>query len=345
VNLGYGFWYVHSSIFFITTYFSDYILVPIRSRNQVIRALEDRGFQFEHTTSSYVNPAHNRSASTQSFETLQRLHTKQGQLSPPPGTPPPTSIQELEARTFAMLKRRGVSPTVDSKLRLVQCAGRKNPSFGISSGTYSYSNGSGNARNSGTMSSSADDGLHLGIVRSLIVSPSPSFISLTLTDTEPISLLLSQSLLANFPPDTLLGATSEEYLIPISLDLRELPEQSTGIVCGVAGRLVGGTRGGLSGGGGSGGSGGVEMSYLSTARAGTVMVGEEERERALKALGASEGDGEVGTEAEAQMTIKWGKNKLIFEGSENVKISLQSVAGDFGIGMKRWQHIVCISGG
>lgn len=56
--------------------------------------------------------------------------------------------------------------------------------------------------------------------------------------------------------------------------------ESTGIVCGVAGRLVGGTTGQLED--------PVEMSYLSTARAGTVMVAEEELERALGALRGAE---------------------------------------------------------
>ncbi len=44
----------------------------------------------------------------------------------------------------------------------------------------------------------------------------------------------------------------------------------------MAGKLVGGTTGGMKE--------AVEMSYLSTARAGTVMVSESELERALDAL-------------------------------------------------------------
>jgi hypothetical protein len=99
--------------------------------------------------------------------------------------------------------------------------------------------------------------------------------------------------------------------IPITFDLRDLPLESTGIVCGVAGRLVGVTSmaGSSTGSGedeyeygaGSGsseyGSGmgrrasrPVEMCYLSTARAGNVMVLEEDLQRTLQALrGAGEG--------------------------------------------------------
>lgn len=131
----------------------------------------------------------------------------------------------------------------------------------------------------------ADDKLHLGLVRCLISAPLPSFLSLTLTDAEPPSLLLEKRLLHHFESagetdcSVLLGS-KEDILIPIVLDLRELPLESTGIVCGVAGRLVGATQGQLEQ--------AVEMSYLSTARAGTVMVPEDELERALQALSGAE---------------------------------------------------------
>ncbi|KAF2785770.1 hypothetical protein K505DRAFT_368820 [Melanomma pulvis-pyrius CBS 109.77] len=247
------------SIFFITTYFSDYILVPLRFRTQVVHALEERGFQFEDQTSSYVNPNHhsrNKHSSTSSFEVQ------------PPGTPPPANISELQTKTFATLKRCNIIPTVDSDLRLVQCAGRRDSANGMNQG-----------RNRNSMTSAADDALHLGLVKCLISSPYPRFLSLTLTDTEPASLLLDHTLLPNFTQDILLGS-KDDFLIPITLDLRELPMESTGIVCGVAGRLVGGTSGTIEN--------AVEMSYLSTARAGTVMVGEDELSRALGALRGAE---------------------------------------------------------
>jgi hypothetical protein len=159
------------------------------------------------------------------------------------------------------LKRRSIVPTVDQDIRLVQCAGRRD-------GT-----------NRTSTPSAADDALHLGLVKCLIAPPHPRFLSLTLTDTEAASLLLDHTLLPNFAQDVLLGSR-DEYLTPITLDLRDLPVESTGIVCGVAGRLVGATAGQLES--------PVEMSYLSTARAGTVMVVEEELDRALGALRGAE---------------------------------------------------------
>ena len=211
----------------------------------MIQALEDKGLRFEDHTSSYINPNHySRKLSVPTFEVQ------------PPGTPPPATVSELQDRTFATLKRRNIVPTVDSKIRLVQCGSRR----------YSQSNGNGNP---------AEDALHLGLVKCLISSPCPKFLSLTLADCEPASLLIDHALISNFSQDVLLGSR-DEYLIPITLDLRDLPMESTGIVCGVAGRLLGETSEGFQE--------PVEMSYLSTARAGTVMVKADEQDRALKAL-------------------------------------------------------------
>ena len=98
--------------------------------------------------------------------------------------------------------------------------------------------------------------------------------------------------------------------MPITLDLRELPLEASGIVCGVAGRLAQGTKmqelgqgspvvgpGGRekssSGGGTDPDGGGTEISFLSTARAGTVIVKESELDRAMRAL-------EEGAEAERE---------------------------------------------
>ena len=78
--------------------------------------------------------------------------------------------------------------------------------------------------------------------------------------------------------------------MPIFLDLVDLPLESTGIVCGVAGRLVEEMRRsprvddgeGLEG---NGGGKAAELSYLSTARAGAVMLTAGGAERALEMLG------------------------------------------------------------
>jgi hypothetical protein len=230
-------------IFFISTYFSDYILVPAKSRSSVTKALQQRGFVFERYSDSFVtSTSHHRHSSSTSSITSQ--------------TSPPTTLADLERRTFDTLRAQNVIPQVNEDAKLILCAGRR----------------------SGRKGNGDDGSLKLGLVRCLVSQP--QFMSVTLTDTEPASLLLQKDMLSMFDADAdMLLGSKEDVLIPIILDLRGLPVESTGIVCGVAGRLVGGTKGGYANGGGV-----VEMSYLSTARAGTVMVAENDISRAVAAL-------------------------------------------------------------
>ncbi|KAL7270633.1 hypothetical protein RUND412_006651 [Rhizina undulata] len=235
------------SIFFITTYFSDYILVSAKNKNNVVKALHRRGFVFEKYSDSFVtSPTHYRNSSSLSSFTI------------PPSTPPhTTTVDELSSHTFATLKKQNVVPHVNKNTKLIQCAGRR--SFGKFNGNQ-------------------DNGLFLGLVKCFISQP--QFMSVTLTNAEPASLILQKEMLHNFGPGDALLGSKNDVLIPIVLDLRGLPVASTGIVCGVAGRLIGkGNRGILDG------PEPVEMSYLSTARAGTVMVAEEDIDRAIEALG------------------------------------------------------------
>lgn len=172
--------------------------------------------------------------------------------------PSSPTIGDLESSTFTALRKQNVIPEVDQIIKLVLCAGRRSARGGCR----------------------GDDAriLKLGLIRCLVAQP--KFMSITLTDTEPASLLLEKDMLSMFDSDSdILLGSKDDVLIPITLDLRGLPAESTGIVCSVAGRLVGGTKSGFSD-----GHGAVEMSYLSTARAGTVMVAENDIERAMAAL-------------------------------------------------------------
>jgi hypothetical protein len=187
----------------------------------------------------------------------------------------------------------------------------------------------------------------------------PQFLSLTLAALDPAaSLLLERRLLPRFERRSvdedgsglLLGAQGD-YLVPIMLDLRDLPLEASGIVCGVAGRLAEATHNASRDGTGedtiSVGSHGssvigavpklfdtfgtrlgisekkssssqhqlaptthhlkpdldasadaVEISFLSTARAGTIIVGEDELRRAIDALEAEKVQDSPAAEAE-----------------------------------------------
>lgn len=294
-----------SSIFFITSYFSDYILVPIRHRATVVTAFEARGFRFQHDPTAGAHSLISTPV-TLRREFLPGPASPAITLTPPsfnhqphraPGTPPPSTLAELQTRTFATLRRRGIRPSADPSIQLVQCAARKHDHHTDDS----------------TDASLAMLRLRLGLVRCFGTSPRPRFLSLTLCAVEPASILLERRFLAYFSsaadtqPSSLglngLGITDEDDdddeddyeviddaddsvllgamqdpLVPIMLDLRELPWESSGIVCGIAGRLVGeGHEGGVR-------TALADMSYLSTARAGAVVVARADLGKAMEAL-------------------------------------------------------------
>lgn len=276
-------------------------------------ALENRGFQFNTETATFVtNPL---------SPVLER------RLSDliPPATPPPSTLSELQTRTFDILRKHQITPSVDNTLRLVQCAAH-----------HEYH----------THESSLSI-LHDALTTVLLID-NPRFLSLTLAALDPAaSLLLEKRLLPRFARHPAYGSTSyedgsglllgskEDHLIPITLDLRDLPLEASGIVCGVAGRLANatttpsppaesspvgshtssivgsvpglfdsfGTRLSLSDHAPThslqplrathhlqpdvdAGGDAVEISFLSTARAGTIIVGEDELRRAIDALEA-----------------------------------------------------------
>lgn len=251
-------------IFFITTYYTDFILIPSKDRQTVVQTLLARGFEFSENDSAYVAPtaiSHSRGVSAS---------------SDPPSTPPPSNVAELQLRTFSQLKKRNVVPFVEPGLHLVQCSGKELVREDeYSSRPASNGNGANGPHHQSSWLDNIDSKLYVGLISALVLQP--KFLSVTLAQEDAPSLLLDKSLLWLFG-DSIAGDT-EGDLVPIFLDLVNLPLESTGIVCGVAGKLVDDIRihepAGLQG---------SELSYLSTARAGAVILSSEGSARALEAL-------------------------------------------------------------
>jgi cellobiose dehydrogenase (acceptor) len=184
------------------------------------------------------------------------------------GTPPPTSISELQSKTFKLLARNKISPFVDPSIELVTCAGLKDSTPSASETHFT------------------EGKLQLGLTRVLTSFPPPKFFSATLTDAESTSLTMEKRLLDHFPDggdDLLLGTQGPEQMA-ITLDLKDLPLEITGIVCGVSSRLTDGMRGRI-------GREMFNMSYLSTSRAGHVIVYEDELEEVMDALRGAQANG------------------------------------------------------
>ncbi|KAJ5270303.1 hypothetical protein N7505_006061 [Penicillium chrysogenum] len=259
------------SIFFISTYFSDYIIVPKQSKGS--------------------------------------------------GHRPPSTLGELQTRTFNNLRKNQITPSVDDSLRLVQCAAH-----------HEYH----------TQDSSMS--ILRDALTTVLLVDEPRFLSLTLAALDPAASLLLEKRTRSYEDGSgLLLGSKEDHLIPITLDLRDLPLEASGIVCGVAGRLADAATvphphphapahvlpdsasGSAIDSGASSAIGSVsnlfdsfgtrlaalsidksahglhplpshhlqpgvdvadavEISFLSTARAGTIIVGEDELRRAIGAL-------------------------------------------------------------
>ncbi|KAI1853645.1 hypothetical protein JX266_001629 [Neoarthrinium moseri] len=249
-------------IFFITTYYSDFILVPAKDRQTVQQALLARGFEFSEYESAFVSPStHTRGSSTSSG---------------PPSTPPPSNVAELQTRTFDLLKRRNVVPYIEDDLSLVVCSGRDTKTTQMSDyrrpapSRQPTGNGHGSRR---SWLDNVDTKLYTSLISVLVLQP--RFLSMTLAQEDPPSLLLDKSHLGVFG-DSVVGDMSGD-LVPIFLDLENLPLEATGIVSGVAGKLVSEMRmaeTGVS----------EQLSYLSTARAGAVILSHEQSMKALEVM-------------------------------------------------------------
>ena len=220
--------------------------MPVRARGQVIRALEQRGFVFERDPATDVDMAGQ-------LHEIPPNSSSSSEFRSALGDQPPSSAAELEGRTFKLLTVHGIAPEVNREIRLVHCAGR---------------------RGSPGRHLPQDSELRIGLMQCLIHQP--RFLSLTLTQTESASLLLQHKALANFGSDDILLGVKDVILIPIMLNLQSLPIEAPGIICGVAGKLKDVPTGRVDR--------AMEMSYLSTARTGTVMVEERDLGKAVKAL-------------------------------------------------------------
>ncbi|KAL2760644.1 hypothetical protein ACRALDRAFT_1066868 [Sodiomyces alcalophilus JCM 7366] len=257
------------SIFFISTYYSDFILVPAKDRELVVKALTERGFVLHR------------------YEKDSFVASRHGYITPtiaPVAAPSPATIAELFSRTFNQLKKRSVEPIVQDGLRLVQLSARDAYLRGTGIGECYIEDSprrfsqSGYGRNGGANGrhppqplwiDTVDARLYASLISALVSQP--RFFSLTMAIEDPPSLLLDRNLLPLFG-DILIGDRGNE-LVPISLDLVNMPFEATGIVCGVAGKIVQEltmTRPG--------------MSYLSTACAGTVILSPEQAAQALEIL-------------------------------------------------------------
>lgn len=244
-------------IFFITTYYSDFILAPTHERPRVIDALSSKGFDFLED---------NRFFNQASY--------KHGHVRFSGPDTPPAIIAELQRKTFELLKKRSVTPFADHTLELLLAGGRDVSQLPGGFACYPSPNRRKNslpeARRATTWGDGVDPRLFNCIVSALVSQP--RFLSVTLAEEDPPSVLMDKKLLSLFG-ESVVGDFNTT-LIPIFLNLENLPSEVTGVVSGVAGKLVQEMKVKNM----------LEMSYLSTARASAVVLPKEQAERALSIL-------------------------------------------------------------
>lgn len=177
-------------------------------------------------------------------------------------------------RTFKLLKKHNVIPNIEPDLRLIHCSGKDvwhvDDDYSRPSRSHSGNNGNYHQPHRESWVDKVDTKFYTSLILSLVSKP--RFLSVTLTAEDEPSLLLDKRLLDNFG-DSLIGPT-ESDLTPIFLDLVDLPFEATGIVAGVAGKLVEEMVMEQN----------AELSYLSTAKTGAVILSSEHAERALDIL-------------------------------------------------------------
>ncbi|KAH6637042.1 ACT domain-containing protein [Chaetomium tenue] len=277
------------SIFFITTYYSDFILVPTKDRQAVVETLLARDFVFsdDDGQTNLVCGTSPTTATATTTPTTRHTHAPPPtpQTQPPaPQTTDPATITTLQQRTFTLLQKRHITPYLSPGLTLVQCSGIRGavtPSHQPSAKPKPNPQARAQQQpRAPAWVDTIDTKLYTSIVTALAAAP--RFLSVTLAPDDPPALLVDRGLLGVFG-DSLVGPLGVEYddgaLVPIFLDLADLPFEAAGIVSGVAGRLVSEMGVGVVGGGG------VELSYLSTARAGAVILGRAGAKVALRVLG------------------------------------------------------------
>ncbi|CDK25419.1 unnamed protein product [Kuraishia capsulata CBS 1993] len=248
------------SIFFISNYFSDIVLIPENAREKVVSALEVKGFHFSDISGSYMvdrtavstPPSPSSMAPVESSAPSSRKPSLQDSIT---GNDLPE--ENLESRTFKVFKTAGIKPHVHTHAKLLITGARS----GSCSKTITT-----------TATALAKFPVNPPEFGSALTTESfPEYFAITRASSQEVALVLPKSHRTRsklgFQSKYLVGSSSDVF-IPVVIDLSKLPVDSKGIVAGVASKLIHNAdlRGEAEM---------FEMSYLSMAKAGIVMIPRE----------------------------------------------------------------------
>lgn len=216
------------SILFITTYFSDYVLVASRQMKKVRKVLLDRGFSFADLSQSALSMGNSIRSRSTTGESVPSTRS-----SSPVGIDFDDEFDDIEDSihngSYDSVKSRDAHEKESNTLEFLR---RGKIPVKVSRGTKLLMLGS-RVQFSDYV---------IPLTKVFLRKELPEFFSITRAPETSPSFLITQDLAQEFDPQTLLGIDTAEVLIPIMLDLSGLTGVGglggCGIVCGVVDELM-----------------------------------------------------------------------------------------------------------
>lgn len=222
------------SLFFLSSHFSDIVLIPYNLKKKVINILTKHNFQFSDISNSYIVTSNT-----------------EDEVQPPKADP---SNEKLEITTFNLFKSSKIKPKINKQVNLLLTGARPGETMDTIFKT----------------------------AKIISANNVPDYFAITRTSINEVSLILPKSArkreLMGFSTNNIIGS-DQDVIVPITIDLYKLPLDSTGIVAGLASKIINGIRDTPELVGSP-----FEMNYLSMARSAIVMIPRENLDVVTKIL-------------------------------------------------------------
>ena len=215
------------SLFFISSHFSNIVLIPYNLKEKVITILSKQNFEFSDISNSYIVNQIDDDNQSDDADTSQEIEAV-----------------NIESKAFRLFRKTDIQPRINSNVNLLLTGARP-----------------GEVKNT-----------ILKTAKNISSGTIPEYFSITRTSINEVSLILPKSprrrSLMGFSSKNIIGSI-QDVIVPITVDLYKLPLDSTGIVAGLASRIINGVK--LA----ARTDYPFEMNYLSMAQSAIIMVPKE----------------------------------------------------------------------
>lgn len=226
-------------LYFLSTHFSNIVLIPYDLRKKVITTLLLKNFEFSGSSNSYIFNQSPVNTPVKEFGELDLIVNDTDENDE-------SDSNDLSVKAFNTFKNVGTKPWVDRSTLLLL---------------------------TGARTGYVGEVIEMTAKMTLRPSCIPKYFAITRTASEEVSLLLPKSsrIRANlgFKSKTLMGS-AQDVIVPIALDFHLLPLKTSGIVAGVAQSILHGVKTSDIA-----VSFPFEMYYLSMAKSAIIMIPED----------------------------------------------------------------------